>query len=100
MSWMTVDFLSVVQYWAVFAKGLALTLAASLLALAMALALGAGLALGRLSRSRVVPGVACALIEATRDLPFMVSLFLVCYLLPAAESRLPAFGVGVLRLGI
>ncbi len=97
---MTLDFLSVVQYWAVFAKGLALTLAASLLALAMALALGAGLALGRLSRRRLVSGAALALIEVIRDLPFMVLVFLVFYLLPAAEIRLPAFGVGVLTLGI
>jgi His/Glu/Gln/Arg/opine family amino acid ABC transporter permease subunit len=97
---MTFDFLSVAQYWAVFAEGLYLTLAASLLALALALALGAVLALGRLSRRRLVSGAALVFIEVVRDVPFMVLVFLVFYLLPTIEIRLPAFGVGVLTLGV
>lgn len=96
---MTLDFSSVAHYWQVFAEGLSLTLAASLLALAMALSLGAILAVCRLSRGRLMAGAALAFIEVMRDLPFMVLAFLAFYLLPALEVRLPAFAVGVLALG-
>jgi His/Glu/Gln/Arg/opine family amino acid ABC transporter permease subunit len=97
---MTLDFSSIAQYWPVFAEGLFLTLAASLLALAIALALGAVLAVCRLSRSRLASSAALVFVEVMRDLPFMVLVFLIFYLLPALDIRLPPFEVGVLTLGL
>lgn len=97
---MTFDFLSVLPYWFVFVQGLSLTLAVSLLALAIAMAMGAVLAVCRLSPARVAASAALVFIELMRDLPFMVLVFLVFYLLPALGVRLAAFEVGVLTLGL
>lgn len=97
---MTLDFSSIAPYWPVFAQGLLLTLVASALALVMALALGTAVALCRLSRSRLAAGAALGFVEIMRDLPFMVLVFLVFYLLPACDIRLPAFAVGVFTLGL
>jgi len=97
---MRLDFSAVLHYWPVFLHGFLLTLAASVLALAPSVALGAAIALGRLSRLRLMAVAMLMLIEAIRDLPFMVILFVMFYLPPAFGLRLPAFWIGVFTLSI
>jgi His/Glu/Gln/Arg/opine family amino acid ABC transporter permease subunit len=97
---MKFDFSIYVTYGPVLIRGLLLTIAASGIAIVLSPILGAGLALARLSRYRIAVGFAMAFIEAMRDLPFMVVLFLTFYLLPALGIRLPAFAVGVITLSL
>lgn len=97
---MRLDFSEVLHYWPVFLHGFLLTCAISALALVPSVALGAAIAVGRLSRHRVMAGAMLILIEVIRDLPFMVILFVMYYLPPAFGLRLPAFWIGVLTLSI
>ena len=97
---MKFDFGIVLQYWPVILSGFVLTLIASGLALVLSLVLGTLMAIGRLSRNRLMAGATLMLVEVIRDLPFMVILFMTFYLLPAVGLRLPAFEVGVLTLSL
>ena len=97
---MKLDFALVLQYWPVILWGFVMTLLASGIAFVLSLALGTVLALCRLSRNRVTAGTALAGVEVTRDLPFMVILFIMFYMLPACGVRMPAFTVGVLTLSL
>jgi polar amino acid transport system permease protein/putative glutamine transport system permease protein len=76
------------------------TLALFVLSLAASLALGAVVALARLARSRVVAWSAAAYIEFVRNIPFMILVFLVFFVLPFYGVRIPAFEVGVTALTI
>ena len=89
-----------VAHWPLLVDGLGLTLAASALGLVLAVAVGVIVAAARLSRSRAFNAAATAYIEFVRNIPFMVLLFLIFYVLPAYGLRLPAFMVGVIGLGV
>src|SRR3954464_11759985 len=95
---MIFDFSIYVSYWPLILRGLLLTIAASGIALVLSLIIGAVIVLARLSRTRLPVYGAMAFVEVMRDLPFMVVLFLIFYLLPAFGIRLPAFAVGVITL--
>jgi polar amino acid transport system permease protein len=97
---MTFDFSIYVSYWPLILRGLLLTIAASGIALILSLIIGAVIVLARLSRNRLAVYAAMAFVEVMRDLPFMVVLFLIFYLLPAFGIRLPAFAVGVITLSL
>src|SRR5262249_5040317 len=97
---MRLDFSAVAENWPVILHGFLLTLTVSALALLLGLALGTVLAIGRLSASRLTAVSALALIEVIRDLPFMVILFMMFYLLPALGLRLPALETGIFTLGL
>ena len=95
---MKFDYLSIVEYWPLVLRGLWLTLAASGLGLIFSLVIGAIVAMARLSRSRIVTWAATTYVEFGRNLPFIIVLFLLFYVLPAYGFRLPAFVVGVIAL--
>jgi polar amino acid transport system permease protein len=97
---MQFDFGIVFHYWPVILSGFLMTLLASGIAFVLSILLGTALALCRLSRNRLTAGAALSVIEVIRDLPFMVILFLIFYLLPACGIRIPAFEVGILTLGL
>lgn len=97
---MTFDFSIYVAYWPLILHGLLLTIASSAIALVLSLIFGAAVVLARLSRNRLAVYGAIAFVEVMRDLPFMVVLFLIFYLLPAFGIRLPAFAVGVMTLSL
>jgi His/Glu/Gln/Arg/opine family amino acid ABC transporter permease subunit len=97
---MIFDFSIYVSYWPLILRGLLLTIAASGIALVLSLIIGAVIVLARLSRNRLAVYAAIAFVEVMRDLPFMVVLFLIFYLLPAFGIRLPAFAVGVITLSL
>jgi polar amino acid transport system permease protein len=97
---MRFDFSIFVTYWPLIVHGLSLTVAASGLALPLSLLFAAVLTVARLSRNRMSRYAAVAFVEVMRNLPFMVVLFLIFYLMPAMGLRLPAFAVGVITLSL
>lgn len=97
---MKFDFSIYVTYAPVLVRGFLLTIAASGIAIVLSPILGACLVLARLSRYRMAVGLSMAFVEIMRDLPFMVVLFLIFYLLPAFGIRLPAFAIGVITLSL
>lgn len=97
---MRFDFSIYVEYGPLIVRGLLLTIASSAMALVLSLIFGAVIVLARLSRNRLSVYSAMAFVEVMRDLPFMVVLFLIFYLLPAFGLHLPAFAVGVITLSL
>jgi len=93
-------FLSVLEYWPLVLRGLWLTLAASGLGLIFSLIIGAIVVMARLSQSRILVWAAAVYIEFGRNLPFIIVLFLLFYVLPAYGFQLPAFVVGVIALSM
>lgn len=97
---MSFDFSIYVEYWPLIVRGLLLTIASSAMGLVLSLIFGAVIVLARLSRNRLAVYSAIAFVELMRDVPFMVVLFLIFYLLPALGLKLPAFAVGVITLSL
>ncbi len=80
-------------------EGLYLTLLISALALAFSMALGMFVALGRLSKSRLVSFASATYVELFRDTPVLVQLFWVYYVLPILLGiRIDAVSAAVLGL--
>lgn len=79
--------------------GLYLTFLISFLALAFSMVLGLFVALGRLSRSRIVSFTSASYVEVFRDTPVLVQLFWVYYVLPILLGiRLDALTAAVIGL--
>lgn len=81
-------------------KGLVVTVQVALLAFAVAAVLGLLLALARRSESQWLAAPVTGLIEFVRSTPLLVQLFFFFYVLPRYGLRMPAFGLGVLALGL
>jgi polar amino acid transport system permease protein len=80
-------------------EGFYLTLLISGLALVFSMVLGVFVALGRLSRSRILSFAAATYIEVFRDTPVLVQLFWVYYVLPILLGiRIDALSAAVLGL--
>ena len=80
-------------------EGLYLTLLISALALAFSMVLGMFVALGRLSKSRLVSFASATYVELFRDTPVLVQLFWVYYVLPILLGiRIDAVSAAVLGL--
>jgi len=79
-------------------SGAALTLEVSALALVLSLPLGLGGALLRRSRWRGIRTAVTAMVELLRNLPLLILLYVLFFVLPAHGLRLTAFQAGVLGL--
>jgi His/Glu/Gln/Arg/opine family amino acid ABC transporter permease subunit len=97
---MTFDAHVLRDYWPMFMSGLSLTIRIAMIAPALALVFGALLALIRLSRNKLLASGVMAFSEVVRDLPFIVLLFLVFYLLPVLGIKLPPLFVGIITLSV
>jgi His/Glu/Gln/Arg/opine family amino acid ABC transporter permease subunit len=97
---MSFDFSILTAFWPLFAGGLSITIAASGLALVFSLLFAVVVVLARIARNRIASYAAIVFVEIMRDLPFMLVLFLIFYLLPAIGIRLPAFAIGVVTLSL
>ena len=97
---MTFDVSVIAQNWPIFARGFATTLLCSVLAIAAGLGVGGVIALGRLSRRSWLRWPASAYVEVIRDTPFLVQAFLIYFLLPRYEIRLPATTAGIIALAL
>jgi len=80
--------------------GAVLTLELSALAIAISFPLGLLGALMRISRSRALRGVATGYVEAVRNVPLLVVLYVMFYVLPLYGVPVNAFTAGVLGLSI
>ncbi len=79
------------QYWDVFLiKGLSVTISLSVIAVFFGAILGALLALGKMSRFRILRGIITAFIEVIRGTPILLQLYLFYFILPMA---LPALNI-------
>ena len=76
------DFSAVLQYWDLFAWGLWLTFAYTVGSIIIGVVLGLILCFGRLSRFRVISGLARAYQEVFRCTPLLVQLMWFYYALP------------------
>lgn len=95
---MSLDFNVLIGNWRTLADGFSLTMLICSTALALALVGGVLLALGRLSRLRLLNTLSVAYIELFRNIPFMIQIFLWYYVLPFLGFRFPAFVVGIIAL--
>ena len=88
------------DYYLLICQGFLTTMLISVLAVAGGLAIGAVVGLMRLSRNPALRWAAASYIELFRNLPFLIEVFFVYYVLPFWGIRLPAFTVGVVALAI
>lgn len=80
-----------VKYWDVFLiKGLSITISLSIIAVFFGAILGALLALGKMSRFKILRGIITAFIEIIRGTPILLQLYLFYFILPMA---LPALNI-------
>ena len=80
-----------VKYWDVFLiKGLSITISLSIIAVFFGAIIGALLALGKMSRFKVLRGIITAFIEVIRGTPILLQLYLFYFILPMA---LPALNI-------
>ena len=80
-----------VKYWDVFLiKGLSITISLSIIAVFFGAILGAFLALGKMSRFKILRGIITAFIEVIRGTPILLQLYLFYFILPMA---LPALNI-------
>lgn len=84
----------------VFARGLAMTLAASGIALAISLVLGFAAGLARISRRPWLSQVAVVYVEVVRGTPLLVQLFVAVYCVGHALGIDEPFAVGTVTLGV
>ena len=79
------------QYWDVFLiKGVSVTLSLSAIAVFFGAIIGALLALGKMSRFKLLRGIITAFIEIIRGTPILLQLYLFYFILPMA---LPALNI-------
>lgn len=97
---MAFDLSVILDYWPVMIRGLGVTVALFVISLVLSLVLGTMVALARLSRVRVLLWMATGFIELVRNIPFMIQVFLLFYVLPFYGLHLPAFVVGVIVLTV
>ena len=77
------------KYWDVFLiKGLSITISLSVIAVFFGAILGALLALGKMSRFKVLRGIIAAFIEVIRGTPILLQLYLFYFILPMALPSL------------
>ena len=81
-------------------RGIGLTLQLTCLTMAIALVIGLFVALARMSGSRLLRGAATAYVEAIRNTPLLVQLFIVFFGLPSIGVRLDAYTAAVIGLSI
>jgi polar amino acid transport system permease protein len=96
----TLDFLTVWERWPSFLDGAILTLELSVMATILGGALGTLCAIGRRSGNSVVATISGAYVEAIRNTPFLVQIFLVYFGLASLGLKLSAFTVAALALTI
>jgi His/Glu/Gln/Arg/opine family amino acid ABC transporter permease subunit len=88
------------DYYPLILQGFMVTMAIAVLAFAGGLAIGTVVALMRMARVPVVRWIAAVYIEIFRNIPFLIEIFFVYYVLPFYGVRLPALTVGVIALAV
>jgi His/Glu/Gln/Arg/opine family amino acid ABC transporter permease subunit len=86
------------DYYPLILQGFMVTMAIAVLAFAGGLAIGVIIALLRLSRIAACRWIAAIYVEIFRNVPFLIEVFFLYYVLPFYGVRLPALTVGVIAL--
>jgi polar amino acid transport system permease protein len=97
---MSYEWLTLASYTNDFIHAAWLTLQVTLLAFALALVLGLVTALASASKSRVLQAIASVYIEAIRNTPVLLQIFIVFFGLPSLGLTLDAYTAGVIALGV
>jgi polar amino acid transport system permease protein len=97
---MSYEWLTLAGYWSDFVRAAWLTLQITLLSFVLAMLLGLLTALASASRSGVLRGVASIYIEAIRNTPVLLQIFIVFFGLPSLGITLNAYTAGVIALGV
>jgi polar amino acid transport system permease protein len=97
---MSYEWLTLAGYWNDFVRAAWLTLQITLLSFVLAMLLGLLTALASASQSRLLRGVASVYIEAIRNTPVLLQIFIVFFGLPSLGITLNAYTAGVLALGV
>ena len=97
---MSYQWLTLAGYLHDFVRAGWLTLQITLLAFALALALGLAAALAGASRNLLLRGAASVYIEAIRNTPVLLQIFIVFFGLPTLGITLDAYVAGVIALGV
>lgn len=88
----------ILGYWPVLLKGLGMTLGLSLLSLLIGAAIGFAFGIIRAGGNRWLSRALGLYIDLFRGTPFLVQVFIVFFILPAAGIELSAFAAGVVAL--
>ncbi|MGH8779228.1 amino acid ABC transporter permease [Paraburkholderia sp.] len=97
---MSYEWLTLAGYWNDFVRASWLTLQITLLAFVLALLLGLLTALASTSRAGLLRGIASVYIEAIRNTPVLLQIFIVFFGLPSLGVTLNAYAAGVIALGV
>ena len=94
------DFSPLLSYWPVFLNGAWLTLKMTALAVIVGVALGTAVAFAKRSKIKLLSRLCSAYIEAVRNTPFLVQIFLLYFGLASIGVRMPTFAAAVLAMTI
>jgi polar amino acid transport system permease protein len=97
---MSYEWVTLAGYWSDFLRAAWLTLQVTLLAFALAMLLGLLTALASTSRVRLLRAIAGVYIEAIRNTPVLLQIFIVFFGLPSLGIGLNAYSAGVIALGV
>ncbi len=92
------DFRPVLAQWEMFLHGAWLTIELSILATLLGLAIGTLCAIGRGSHHRLVARACAVYVEAIRNTPLLVQIFLVYFGFASVGLKVPAFVAAVLAM--
>ena len=96
----SMNFSSLEPYWLVFLDGAWLTLRMTLLAILIGVSLGTLVAFGKRSPHKITAKACSIYIEAVRNTPFLVQIFLLYFGLASLGVRMPTFAAAVLAMVI
>jgi polar amino acid transport system permease protein len=94
------DFSVILARWPMFLDGALLTIQLAVIATALGFAVGALCAVGRRSRGKWIARACGFYVEAIRNTPLLVQIFLVYFGLSSLGLSLPAFTVAIIALVI
>jgi His/Glu/Gln/Arg/opine family amino acid ABC transporter permease subunit len=94
------DLSVITSYWLLLARGLANTILFSAGSIAGGLCIGVFLALGQISRKRMLRMPSRMLVELLRNTPFLIQLFLIYYALPSLGVSLSVATAALLSLSL
>jgi polar amino acid transport system permease protein len=97
---MTLEFAPILERWPLLLEGALVTLKLAAVATLLGFLIGTLCAIGRNSKVRWLSGLCAAYVEAIRNTPFLVQIFLVFFGLSSIGIKLGAFPVAVIALTI
>lgn len=96
----SLNFSSLEPYWPVFLDGAWLTLRMTALAILVGVSLGTLVAFGKRSQHKTTAKACAVYVEAVRNTPFLVQIFLLYFGLASLGIRMPTFAAAVLAMVI